>query len=136
MTDKHGCPAYVSPEILLSTHGYSGRAADVWSLGVVLYTMLVGQYPFHDSDASVLFGKIRRAHYTLPDGVSAQARCLIRSLLRTEPNDRLAIDDVVRHPWFAYSTSRAASPCKNDSKERYHQVPDVALDEHTDFFDE
>ena len=43
LTDKHGCPAYVSPEILRSNTKYSGRAADMWGLGVMLYTMLVGR---------------------------------------------------------------------------------------------
>ena len=44
LSDKHGCPAYVSPEILMSHSQYSGRAADMWGLGVMLYTMLVGRW--------------------------------------------------------------------------------------------
>ena len=43
LSDKHGCPAYVSPEILRRDALYSGRAADMWGLGVMLYTMLVGR---------------------------------------------------------------------------------------------
>lgn len=43
LQDKRGCPAYVSPEILRANTTYSGRAADMWSLGVILYTMLVGR---------------------------------------------------------------------------------------------
>ena len=43
LSDKHGCPAYVSPEILKRDAIYSGRAADMWGLGVMLYTMLVGR---------------------------------------------------------------------------------------------
>jgi tribbles-like protein len=107
LTDKHGCPAYVSPEIL-SSQGYSGKSADMWSLGVILYTMLFGQYPFHDTVASQLFGKIRRGHYVVPDSVSAPARCLVRSLLRTEPSERLTVVETCRHPWF-----RQAQKCRS-----------------------
>jgi tribbles-like protein len=43
LSEKHGCPAYVSPEILKADSKYSGRAADMWGLGVMLYTMLIGR---------------------------------------------------------------------------------------------
>ncbi|GFT12700.1 tribbles homolog 2 [Nephila pilipes] len=100
LNDKHGCPAYVSPEILSPTSNYSGRAADCWSLGVMLYTMLVGRYPFHDTEPSGLFHKIRRGCYTVPDHLSSRAKCLIRSLLRMDPSERLTAEEVLDHPWF------------------------------------
>ncbi|XP_039215766.1 tribbles homolog 1 isoform X2 [Crotalus tigris] len=100
LSDKHGCPAYVSPEILNTTGTYSGKSADVWSLGVMLYTLLVGRYPFHDSDPTALFSKIRRGQFCIPDQVSPKARCLIRSLLRREPSERLTAPEILLHPWF------------------------------------
>ena len=66
LEDKHGCPAYVSPEILQASGGYSGKAADIWSLGVMLYTMLVGRYPFHDTEPSVLLSLIHISEPTRP----------------------------------------------------------------------
>lgn len=100
LQDKRGCPAYVSPEILRSHAQYSGRAADMWSLGVILYTTLVGRYPFNDTEHASLFAKISRGHYVMPDWLSPRARCLIRSLLRRDPSERLAAQDVLRHPWL------------------------------------
>jgi len=108
LVEKHGCPVYVSPEILHSNVRYSGRAADVWSLGVMLYTMLVGRYPFHDADPSGLFSKIRRGQFTIPDSLSSRAKCLLRNLLRKDPIDRLTTSEILAHPWFtAQSQSRA-----------------------------
>ncbi|KAL8558234.1 hypothetical protein ACOMHN_040933 [Nucella lapillus] len=101
LRDKHGCPAYVSPEILTANEtGYSGKSADVWSLGVMLYTMLVGRYPFHDPQPMALFGKIRRGQFHLPECLSPKARCLIRCLLRRDPAERMSARDILSHPWF------------------------------------
>ena len=50
MSDTHGCPAYVSPEILSGSAPYSGKMADMWSLGVILYEMLTGEPPYHRGD--------------------------------------------------------------------------------------
>ncbi|XP_076157550.1 tribbles homolog 1 [Alosa pseudoharengus] len=103
VSDTHGCPAYVSPEILSSGGvggSYSGRQADAWSLGVMLYTMLVGRYPFHDPDPAALFSRIRRGQYCLPEGLSMKARCLLRSLLRRDPAERLTAAEVLIHPWL------------------------------------
>lgn len=100
LTDKHGCPAYVSPEILSARHGYSGRRADLWSLGVMIYTMLVGRYPFHDREPIVLFDKICRGMYKIPDSVPARAKCLVRNLLRHDPKERLSAAEALDHPWF------------------------------------
>jgi tribbles-like protein len=122
LADKHGCLAYVSPEILDATFvtgvttetaasarqpigsgSYAGCAADMWSLGVMLYTMLVGQYPFADTDACSLFARIRRGRYSLPSEISlsSHARCLIRSLLAVNPSDRITAEEALQHPWFS-----------------------------------
>lgn len=101
LEDKHGCPAYVGPEILSNKGSYSGKAADVWSLGVALYTLLVGCYPFQDTKPASLFSKIRRGHFVVPEGLSLKARCLIRCLLRKDPAERLTASDVLLHPWLA-----------------------------------
>ncbi|XP_060089175.1 tribbles homolog 3 [Heteronotia binoei] len=101
LEDKHGCPAYVGPEILCNTGSYSGKAADVWSLGVVLYTLLVGCYPFQDTKPASLFGKIRRGRFVLPEGLSPKACCLIRCLLRKDPAERLTASGILLHPWLA-----------------------------------
>ncbi|KAM6457977.1 tribbles homolog 3 [Liasis olivaceus] len=103
LVDKHGCPAYVGPEILSFKGSYSGKAADIWSLGVVLYTLLVGCYPFQDTKPASLFSKICRGRFTVPDDLSPKAQCLIRCLLRRDPAERLTAHGILLHPWLASS---------------------------------
>ncbi|GFR61795.1 tribbles-like protein 2 [Elysia marginata] len=130
LTDKYGCPAYVSPEILCArASGYSGRRADLWSLGVMIYTMLVGRYPFHDRDPVVLFGKIRRGAYKIPDAVPARARCLIKNLLCRDPLERLSAEEALEHPWFS-------KPLLNEPPSRpSHTVKGGCLDQMVPHYD-
>jgi serine/threonine protein kinase len=114
ISDRHGCPAYVGPEILdLYQKSYSGRAADMWSLGVLLYVMLYGRYPFYDTTPARLFAKIRHAqiHLTDENGVSFEARLLIRCLLRRDPSERPAASEILAHSWLQ-SGDRCKTPIR------------------------
>lgn len=128
LEDKHGCPAYVSPELLHCSGGYSGKLADVWSLGVMLYTMLVGRYPFQDIEPTVLFSKIRRGHFVIPDSLSSKAKCLVRSMMRQEPSQRLNAEELLDHPWFK-STFHPVSSFRVDKRTPDQTVPSVNVDE-------
>ena len=73
----------MAPEILKG-HRY-GTEVDMWSLGVIMYILLCGYPPFHDSNQMRLFKKIRSGQYRFDspywDNVSPQAKDLIRHLL-------------------------------------------------------
>lgn len=64
---QQGCPAYVSPEVLnpLQT-SYSGRLSDSWSLGIILFTLLIGRYPFHHPTIANMFARISRGNFKYP----------------------------------------------------------------------
>lgn len=102
LADRHGCPAYVCPE-MLQPGSYSGPSADLWSLGVILYTLLVGHYPFFDSSTQNLFSKVRSGYYQVPDHVSELARSVISSLLSYEPASRVPAWAILEHPWFKHA---------------------------------
>jgi hypothetical protein len=124
MSDRHGCPAYVSPEILdLSTKDYAGKPADVWGLGVLLYVLLMGRYPFYDTTPSGLFGKIRTAKIVMTEqcGVSFELRWLIRCLLRKLPEERPKVCEILAHPWL----SKARSGLKIKYDETYDEMDEI-----------
>lgn len=135
MSDTHGCPAYVSPEILSSSAPYSGKMADMWSLGVMLYTMLVGRYPFHDPDPATLFSKIRRGQCCLPEGLSPGAKCLLQSLLRKDPWERLTAAELFAHPWFhRQPPSQEAASGEQEVSSAEQTVPSFDAEEDDDLF--
>ncbi|CAH2057450.1 unnamed protein product, partial [Thlaspi arvense] len=100
-----GTPAYIAPEIL-SRKEYDGKIADVWSCGVTLYVMLVGAYPFEDTDDPRNFrktiGRIMSAQYTIPDYIrlSKDCRHLLSRIFVANPTKRITIPEIKRHPWF------------------------------------
>ncbi|XP_059900241.1 tribbles homolog 1 isoform X2 [Gadus macrocephalus] len=135
MSDTHGCPAYVSPEILSGSAPYSGKMADMWSLGVMLYTMLVGRYPFHDPDPATLFSKIRRGQCCLPEGLSPGAKCLLQSLLRKEPAERLTASELLAHPWFRHPpASQEAASGEQEVSSADQAVPSFDVKDDDDLF--
>ena len=90
LKDQRGSPAYISPDVL-SGKPYLGKPSDMWALGVVLFTMLYGQFPFYDSAPQELFNKIKTAEFSIPDDgrVSEDTKSVIKRLLVTEPERRL-----------------------------------------------
>lgn len=100
---QQGCPAYVSPEVLNSQQTpYSGMLSDSWSLGIVLFTLLFGRYPFHHQVITSMFARIARAKFQIPpsSGLTADAKMLLRSLIRLKPSERLRPFEILAHNWF------------------------------------
>jgi polo-like kinase 1 len=63
-----GTPNYIAPEILESKNGHSYEV-DIWSLGVILYTLLIGKPPFETSDVKTTYRRIRMNAYSFPDHI-------------------------------------------------------------------
>jgi len=102
LDDKHGCPNYVSPEkaqTLKSNLRYPGKASDIWCLGVILYTMLSGRYPFNDTNQARLFQKIRSGSF-VGLNVSSSAQSMINALLRKSPKERPDCGEILRSTWI------------------------------------
>ena len=73
---------------------------DIWSAGVVLYSMVYGTVPFKGSDMKGLHKQILKGEYSLPDSVSAQVRDLITRILSVDPSKRATTAEILTHPWM------------------------------------
>ena len=94
-----GSPLYAPPE-MLKGELYKGATVDIWSMGVVLYSMICGSLPFQGEDNSKLFKKIIQGKYTIPMHVSKQARDLLYSMMNINPRKRININQIKRHSWI------------------------------------
>lgn len=73
---------------------------DIWSAGVVLYSMLYGSVPFKANNMEELHGMILSAKYTLKEDVSEEARDLLKGMLEKSPKKRLKVPEILKHKWF------------------------------------
>ena len=94
-----GSPSYASPE-MLKGEKYDGLMSDIWSSGIVLYAMICGFLPFEDDNNDKLYEKILIGKFEIPPFVSDNAKDLIRRILVVNPNHRLKINQIIKHPWF------------------------------------
>jgi len=98
-----GSAEYMSPE-MLAGKGYC-RAVDFYSLGVLIYELLVGHPPFQSEDQNQLTEKILNCSPKFPTSVSEPARDLIRALMEKDPCARLGyangFEEIKEHKWFS-----------------------------------
>uniref|UniRef100_A0A8C8DZB9 Serine/threonine-protein kinase PLK n=1 Tax=Oryzias sinensis TaxID=183150 RepID=A0A8C8DZB9_9TELE len=115
-----GTPNYLSPEVL-NKQGH-GCESDIWALGCVMYTMLLGRPPFETTNLKETYKCIREARYSLPSSLSPQAKQLISNLLAKTPEDRPNLDHILRHDFFTqgFSPERLPVSC-------CHSAPDFHI---------
>ena len=95
-----GSPSYAAPE-MLNGEKYKAPPVDIWSSGIVLYAMICGYLPFEDDDNEVLYDKICKGKFVIPNHVSEKARDLLNKILVTDPKKRLTLYQIKHHPWFS-----------------------------------
>ena len=98
-----GTPNYIAPEILVSKEGHSYEV-DTWAVGVITYTMLVGRPPFQSKNSKATWNKIKKNQYSFPENIymSRESKNFIASLLKLNPKERLTLDEIMKHEFFAY----------------------------------
>ncbi|XP_051532134.1 MAP kinase-activated protein kinase 3 [Myxocyprinus asiaticus] len=102
-------PYYVAPEVL-GPEKYD-KSCDMWSLGVIMYILLCGFPPFYSNTGQAISPgmkrRIRMGQYEFPNPewaeVSEEAKQLIHQLLKTDPSERMTIEQFMKQPWINQS---------------------------------
>ena len=96
-----GTPNYIAPEVLEGKQGHSYEV-DIWSIGVIIYTLIIGKPPFETTDVKTTYKRIRMNAYNFPENVpiSDPARDLITKILNNDPTKRPTCDEILTHEWM------------------------------------
>lgn len=96
-----GTPNYIAPEILEGKTGHSYEV-DIWSLGVIMYTLIIGKPPFETKDVKTTYKKIKMNSYDFPENVqiSDAAKKLITSILTNDPTKRPSLGELDSFEFF------------------------------------
>lgn len=96
-----GTPNYIAPEVLEGKQGHSYEV-DIWSLGVIIYTLIIGKPPFETNDVKTTYRRIRQNNYSFPEQVAITdaARDIIQKILSNDPSRRPTVDEILSHPWI------------------------------------
>ncbi|XP_066546366.1 serine/threonine-protein kinase PLK1 [Amia ocellicauda] len=106
-----GTPNYIAPEVLCKK-GHSFEV-DIWSLGCILYTLLVGKPPFETSCLKETYIRIKKNDYTVPRHINPVATALIKRMLHADPTSRPSIGELLTDEFFTsgYIPQRLPTTC-------------------------
>ncbi|KAK7883078.1 hypothetical protein WMY93_029252 [Mugilogobius chulae] len=97
-----GTPAFMAPETMTEhEHTFSGKAVDLWAMGVTLFCFVFGKCPFYDEYIVALHNKIKKDPVVFPEipAISKDLRDLIKRMLDKNPETRITLPEVKVHPW-------------------------------------
>mmetsp|Transcript_34909 Transcript_34909/g.87853 ORF Transcript_34909/g.87853 Transcript_34909/m.87853 type:complete len:853 (-) Transcript_34909:259-2817(-) len=120
-----GTPNYFAPE-LIRGGGYS-ESIDIWAVGVILYILLSGMFPYSgEVENNELYGNIVYGDYTMSDEhwdkISAGAKSLVRELLNKNPKTRCTAKKALQHPWLQQAAEKTTDVRIEGVTERLQQT--------------
>ncbi|KPP64065.1 calcium/calmodulin-dependent protein kinase kinase 2-like [Scleropages formosus] len=116
LTSTVGTPAFMAPETLCETRkNFSGKALDVWAMGVTLHCFVFGVCPFMDERILSLHHKIRTQPVELPENVdvSEDLKDLLLKMLDKNPETRITVPQIKVHSWV---TRNGAEPLPSEEE--------------------
>ena len=113
-----GTTSYAPPEVLLGGK-YSGIKSDIWSCGIILYVMLVGNLPCSEKEGNLIYQNIITHNFYYPENLSSDVIDLIEHLLKINPEERYSFDEIKAHPWFNLTSPKL----KPSIQYMVHKIP-------------
>ncbi len=90
-----GSPAFMPPELCVAKHGHvSGRAADIWSMGVTLFCLVYGRIPFEKTNVLEVYESIRNDDMELGENGNIHFRDLMSKILEKDAHKRIKMDEL------------------------------------------
>ncbi|XP_052893305.1 serine/threonine-protein kinase PLK4 [Anopheles moucheti] len=127
--EKHhtlcGTPNYISPEV--ASRASHGMPADVWGLGCMLYTLLVGKPPFDTDGVKSTLARVVMSNYNLPAHLSSDVSDLIGRLLKKNPTERIKLEEVVSHPFLSRYDLGSKMYVSNSMNQRFTSGTDSGM---------
>ncbi|XP_017769403.1 PREDICTED: calcium/calmodulin-dependent protein kinase kinase 1 isoform X2 [Nicrophorus vespilloides] len=102
LSSTAGTPAFTAPEALGEQRSeFSGKAADIWSMGITLFAFVYGKVPFYDDNVVALYSKIRHQTVDFPveRKITEGLKNLIGLMLVKDPNVRITLPEIKEHKW-------------------------------------
>lgn len=97
-----GTPNYIAPEVLTKIgHSYE---ADIWSIGCIMYTLLVGKPPFETSSLKETYSRIKQVQYKTPQHISKPAMNMVANMLQLNPSRRPSVAKLMKDAFFTSGT--------------------------------
>ncbi|RQM10460.1 hypothetical protein KXD40_000873 [Peronospora effusa] len=121
-----GTPNFIAPEVLTAENEPYNETVDIWSLGCILYCLLLGKAPFEGRKVSETLENVANAGQTplkFPDGFSSSAGDLIKRMLSSNPRSRPSAKQILLHPWLRELSHKRATPPSCGTRKSLVQIP-------------
>ncbi|KAH8620660.1 Protein kinase domain [Trypanosoma vivax] len=124
-----GTTVFMAPEIFNDTN--YGKPVDMWALGVMVYLMFTGEYPFYGRTQKEMTEAILKGSYNTKKGKfsegSAALRDFVSKLLEVDPSRRLSASEALKHPWIKVGMKMASPEGKPETQQGNSRRPCGAL---------
>uniref|UniRef100_A0A8C2WXK7 non-specific serine/threonine protein kinase n=1 Tax=Cyclopterus lumpus TaxID=8103 RepID=A0A8C2WXK7_CYCLU len=121
-----GSPPYAAPE-LFQGKKYDGPEVDVWSLGVILYTLVSGSLPFDGQNLKELRERVLRGKYRIPFYMSTDCENLLKKLLVLNPGKRGSLQQIMKDRWMNVGYDEKELKTYNEPEQDFNDVKRIEL---------